>query len=483
MYSKKATTIIDNTYITNKNNTIDTSKLNVYNYSIQELKKMIGIKNNNVHDDQDDDTNNFNEKTINNKCEILTKNILKSSLETTNKNDYNRFINEVKEYLIQCINHDKFGYNSSIENDLMNKNKNRDTIEENNNRTFANNKPIQTYNVIPRSKINPVYKETLTQLVSIDSVFRDRTDSIDSIQYFNSSSNFVYKFSNPLKNIISMKISTVELPFVWYLFNEANNQFTIETKNNPDGITSDTIHSITIPVGSYTNDVLIKYVNNIFMNIKNGLEYIIFGIEETTGKSFFRVKKQGYDDDNVAVNDPYKNNPTKPFIFTIYFYKDYEKQCEQVILKEYDSLGWLLGFRQPKYTVTKEHTLIDRFTFDTIHELPNYLKSEGAYGTSAPNYIFIDVDDFNNNFRSSGIICDNNEYISSNTLLGRISINAPANTMLFNTQSDKVFKTRDYFGPITINRLNLKLIDRFGNIINLQNNDWSISLEFTVIYQ
>ena len=75
-----------------------------------------------------------------------------------------------------------------------------------------------------------------------------------------------------------MKISTVELPFVWYLFNDANNQFTIETKNNPDGITSDTIHSITIPVGSYTNDVLIKYVNNIFMNIKNGLEYIIFGI-------------------------------------------------------------------------------------------------------------------------------------------------------------------------------------------------------------
>lgn len=483
MYSKKLTNTIDNTYITNKNNTIDTSKLNVYNYSIQDLKKMIGIKNNT---DGDDDKNNFNEKTINNKCDNLIKNILKSTLDTKNINNYTRFINDVKDYLIQCINHDKFGYNSSIEKDLMNKNKNRDTVEENgNNSTFLNNKPLRTYSAIPRSKINPVYKETLTQLVSIDSVFRDRTDSIDSIQYFHSSSNFVYKFSNPLKNIISMKISTVELPFVWYLFNESNNQFTIETKNNPDGVTLDTIHTITIPVGSYTNDVLIKYINNIFMNIKNGLEYIIFGIEETTGKSFFRVKKQGYDTDDVAVNDPYKDNPTptNPFEFTIYFYRDYEKQCEQVILKEYDSLGWLLGFRQPKYTVTKENTLIDTFTFDTIYELPNYLKSEGAYGTSAPNYIFIDVDDYNNNFKSSGIICDNNEYISSNTLLGRISIIAPANTMLFNTQSDKVFKTREYFGPITITRLNLKLIDRFGNIINLQNNDWSISLEFTVIYQ
>jgi hypothetical protein len=451
--------------ITNsRNNTLDINK-----YSIQELSNMIGINE------------DFSESDIKIKCGKLVASFGKT--QTPQAKDYIEFITKVQSYLINYIQHKSVGYNSALENIYQKDTSKNFQIAM---KDTALNAPISSHNIqFPKSMINPVYKETLTQLVSIDSIFRERTEMSNDINYYTSSSHFVYNFANPLKNVISMSISSIEIPVVWYLINEGNNTFTIETKNNPDNVTPDTIHTIIIPVGSYDNAGLITTMNNIFTNIGNGLQYIIFGIDTNTGKSYFRAKKSGYDDTAVGANDPYISdpNPVNPFFFNIYFYKDFSKLCEKKTLKEYDSLGWLLGFRSVSYSVQKSNVLYDYYTYETAHTLFNYVISEGAYGTSAYNYIYVDIDDFNNNFKSSGIIADNRDYVLSNTILGRISIPNPANSILFGNGSDKVFKTREYFGPITINRLELRLIDKYGNMLNLQNNDWSIALEFTVLYQ
>lgn len=440
-------------------------RFNINNYSVIELKKMIGIKE------------ELNEKNIKSKCDRLISSFSNSKI---NNSSYIDFIINIQKYLIKYIQHKSLGYNSSLENMYT------DTENKNIKLSMNDNQLLHSYNSkFPKSSMNPVYKETVTQLVSIDSIFRDRTDEINDINFYKSSSHFQYKFANPVKNVVSMKITSIEVPVVWYLFNEVNNTFTIETKNNPDGVTPDTIHTIVIPVGSYTSNTLVSIINNIFINIGHGLEYIKFGIDETTGKSFFRAKKSGYDDSITSLKDPYLNdpNPANPFLFNIYFYKDFNKLCEKKTLKEYDSIGWLLGFRSVSYSVTKDDLIYDYYSQSTPYVLNNYLISEGAYGTSAPNYFFVDIDDFNNNYKSSGIIADNNDYVLSNTILGRISIPNPANTILFGNASDNIFKMREYFGPITITRLDLKLLDRFGNLINLQNNDWSVSLEFTILYQ
>ena len=446
-------------------------RFDVNNYTVVELSKMIGIKE------------DLSEKEVKSRCNHLITTFTKSKSTTNNTTTYTEFINNIQKHLLDYIQHKSLGYNSTLET-MYNQ-------EDSKNMKLAlsdnvSNAPIRAYSTLfPKSVINPVYKETVTQLVSIDSIFRERTDELNNINFYQSSSHFQYKFANPVKNVVSMKITTIEVPVVWYLFNEGNNTFTIETKNNPDGVTPDTIHTIVIPVGSYSNSVLITAMNNIFTNIGDGLEYIIFGVDDNTGKSFFRAKKSGYDDATTGMNDPYLTvpDPVNPFMFNIYFYKDFTKICEKKTLKEYDSIGWLLGFRSVSYSVKKDDLIYDYHSQGTAYILYNYLISEGAYGTSAPNYFFVDIDDFNNNYKSSGIIADNNDYVLSKTILGRISIPNPANTILFSNASDGVFKMREYFGPITINRLDLKLLDRFGNLINLQNNDWSVSLEFTILYQ
>ena len=42
---------------------------------------------------------------------------------------------------------------------------------------------------------------------------------------------------------------------------------------------------------------------------------------------------------------------------------------------------------------------------------------------------------------------------------------------------------RDYFGPVNIVRLRIKLLDDRGNVVNLNGNDWSITLISESLYQ
>ena len=49
-------------------------------------------------------------------------------------------------------------------------------------------------------------------------------------------------------------------------------------------------------------------------------------------------------------------------------------------------------------------------------------------------------------------------------------------------QSDKIFRQRDYLGPVTIRKLNIRLLNRFGDPIDINNNDFSMALELKVLY-
>ena len=42
---------------------------------------------------------------------------------------------------------------------------------------------------------------------------------------------------------------------------------------------------------------------------------------------------------------------------------------------------------------------------------------------------------------------------------------------------------RNYFGPVDITRLGVKLIDPYGNTVSLNNRDWSFSLLVEKMYQ
>ena len=58
-------------------------------------------------------------------------------------------------------------------------------------------------------------------------------------------------------------------------------------------------------------------------------------------------------------------------------------------------------------------------------------------------------------------------------------------SLIFNENVyNSLIKIRKYNAPVNINKIEIKLLDKFGNmVINLNNMDWSFSIEFEILYQ
>ena len=65
----------------------------------------------------------------------------------------------------------------------------------------------------------------------------------------------------------------------------------------------------------------------------------------------------------------------------------------------------------------------------------------------------------------------NTGYLGKN-IIARIPISTTFNVVTFNNASDGLFKTRDYFGPVRLEKLRIRLLDRFGQVISLNQNDF-----------
>ena len=70
-----------------------------------------------------------------------------------------------------------------------------------------------------------------------------------------------------------------------------------------------------------------------------------------------------------------------------------------------------------------------------------------------------------------------------NNILARIPMREGKGVVLFDDCTDKITKKRHYFGPVDINKLDIKLLDEFGEPIDMLGNDFSFALEFQILYE
>jgi hypothetical protein len=145
-------------------------------------------------------------------------------------------------------------------------------------------------------------------------------------------------------------------------------------------------------------------------------------------------------------------------------------------------LGLYLGYKNASYEGLKDDIFEDNFFVVPNVKYRGTIISEMSCGTYLDYYIFIDVNDFNKNFTTNTVVSQKTNSFLGNNILGRITLNILPDGIIINNPSDYNFKTREYYGPVKIRKLQIKLIDRFGREIDLLNNDFSISLEFNVLY-
>lgn len=336
--------------------------------------------------------------------------------------------------------------------------------------------------------INPLKKDVLKSILNIDTLFAKER----KLPTFKTN-DFVYDAPETLQNVVSLKLSSIEIPNIWYNISEEahNNKFKIEIKNYSDGEGNylDSSHIIVLPDGNYTATNMVNYINNYFFNIKEGLDFIFFTIDRLTGQTIFRafdkndsvslIRPKPYDTANayyspnlvIKLNFNYVNGEFLEGEYDLFYYQQ--------------TLGWYLGFDRPNIRSTIEDTYEDKFTSNTgeTKTYYNFMKSSRFFSNSIKRYLYLECIDYQNNFKDS-VIANLGSYGGSlsRNVIARIPITAGSNTILLNNNSDMIFKQRDYFGPVTINKLRFRLLDNFGNLLPLNNNDYSMTIEITQIY-
>jgi len=321
--------------------------------------------------------------------------------------------------------------------------------------------------------------------LSIDSLFRQNYQGSNA-------SDFGIQLPTPIENVLSMKITAVEIPNFWYTFSSSHrsNEFIITTynyiikdiDNNPILIRS-SVYPIVLPEGNYLNIDFVNLMNAYFLNIGGGLNYMVVEIDVNNGKTIFRAR---HIIDDSLMPSPYDQS-TPYYSSGFYFTMDF--RLPDIERPVYRNMGWTLGYTKEFYLVTHENSFSSNYIPNTLNTTNHvvtfnaFCRSESSYGSSINNYIFLDLADNNKNFTSDEIIsCLPNSYLKGNNIIARITVNSSSNSINLTSAADAISKTREFYGPVTISGFHVRLIDKFGEILQLNGNDFSFLIEFTTIH-
>jgi hypothetical protein len=412
--------------------------LNIQNYKLNELIDMFDLPNNY-------DKNIIEIKETNLKNYIIKNNEI--NIETKKKTI--DFISQAKNAIVNSINNIK---QSQLDLTKQIYNLNDGTLEktdliindghmvqQNKNTPFANSFPNEFY----PGTINPLKKKTTRQYLNIDTRFRDN-------YYGTSSTNFLLNLPIQFNDILSLQLTAIEIPTNFYVVSKltGNNFFTI--------IVNGESTVVTIPDGNYNIKGLLSVINEALNMLSNKFKGIIFQLNICNGNGTGQIV--------VGINESYITGDFQPPIESISIDFQADKLGNQdrstpLPLK----FGWLLGFRNGYY----ENSLV-------------YI-SEGIPDLTGPKYIYLVVDDFNNNV-NNGFYSAFNSSILNNNILARISLQANTFNCLIENNLNIVTTARQYFGPVNINNLNIQILDEYGRIIDLNNTDYSFCLTLQTAY-
>ena len=332
-------------------------------------------------------------------------------------------------------------------------------------------------------RFNPLFKKSVTKMLTIDSKFRDN--------YFRTSaSDFRVNLPMSFNKVINMSVTEVELPLTFYAISRkyGNDYFWIKVTDTPTPPTPLTPgwYFIRIPEGNYNHEEIIRALNTQLTELAfqppggGGTteaigEYFKFKINlSQAGSGDGKTILAGVKDKNISIELYFNKQPHKvngkpsltKFVSEIALDSSPPFDPTPLPLK----LGWNLGFRFGDYkNPAQGGTISSAFV------------SQGLYEALGPRYIYLVVDDYNNNVNNSHFAAFNSSILNKN-ILARISIQGSVYSIL--SDSSLVLKAipREYFGPIDIQKLQIQLLDEYGRVLDLNNMDFSFALKMECMY-
>jgi len=427
--------------------------LEINNYKIDELRDMFELPD------------NYDKNMVNNKESKLIENIIKNkNINEDTKSKTITFLIKAKNILTEHISANNNNNNKNESSLIINRGEKQNEKKKN-----PSDKGDHALNTLPKTELlsyddhmvqvrssdgyppdigfakgilNPLKKRVISRTITIDSRFREN--------YYNSSAgNFTVQLPMILENVLTMSLSSIEMPTSYYVI---SNQY----QNNFFSITvNDVTKIISVSSGNYTTASLILYLNNEMLTFGGDFKYIVFAVNVSAAFGGSGQMMVGVDlakPDNIIINNIELNFQADKF--------GNDDRSTPLPLK----LGWILGFRNGIYTGNL-----------------NYV-SEAITDISGPRYFYLVVEDFNNNNNNALFYTAFNSSLLNKSVLGRFPLNTSLYSLLLQNNLNVVVVKREYFGPVDIHNLKIQLLDEFGRIVDLNYMDFSFSLFFTIAY-
>jgi len=288
---------------------------------------------------------------------------------------------------------------------------------------------VQPMNTFPTETapgiLNKLRRRTRIMSLAMNTLFRD-SNSVSATDCF-------FTLSYTLKNVVGIRLLSIELPESIYLISSyaLNNSFYIWVP------ATDASGTIIIPDGCYDATSLQTAVET--------------SINTTLGTDYFKVLID-------TISKKTTISTTNSYDFDLVFYGENSNN-----IKFEQTLGWIMGYRVKTYK--------NGFSY----------KSEGLFFPAPLDYLFFVLNDYHIYNSSNLIAMFNDSYIDKN-ILAKIPYSNTTFQVLFDGANDVLSPKRQYFGPIDIKKMGLQLLNKYGQIINLNCMDFSFTLEVEMVY-
>lgn len=421
--------------------------LDINTYNIGELERLLKLPK------------NYSSENIYYSKESIANTISKSNISESKKTELYIFLDNIKNKLIENL----LATSNAINNNSIY------AIKQYNGNQYIINNGENTLGDYKQTN-----KSLLKKIYTIDSIFRQNYELPD-----NPSHNYTIQLPETISRAITMSISSIEIPLTYHNVSNYynNNVFTIEILDASSTPTQNSPLLIQLSPGLYEsrissyspNDVRkiicndiereinekIKMVNLI--DISNNLKFVL---EPKSGFSCFTYDNSNSHLGNYKIRINFNVNNPNANLSNCYSNELYQK------------LGWQLGFRNNSLLIQQN----DLFAIST-----------GICHINYPRYIYIALDDFQSSSQNHFAIASDS--IVAPNIITRINIlslleektafkqGAYAGDIYYNHKH-----IREYFGPTSINKLKVQLLDEYGRPFSLNNMDWSFIITFECLY-
>jgi hypothetical protein len=266
-----------------------------------------------------------------------------------------------------------------------------DTNKINTQRQIGNEiKSVQQFDYSKDNRqLNPILKQTIKRIISIDSQYRNiRTDP--------NPTSFSFDLSEPLKDVVSLKLYSVQIPYTWYTIPQSYGSNFFYLKGVTSGI-NDGNHDYKIEIshGNYSPSELKTAINQSFYDISNKTPtQIDKGLISASDVNFNSNEIISFNENTCKMTI----NLDLQKVYTETYYELILPRINNGSLATDRTITDYLGFNRNVYSMSSITSNNKYFTTENIN---NTSQNQNYILDSSNNYFTVSIYDENNNIINS----------------------------------------------------------------------------------